>query len=270
MAELSAVRLDGPRQVADSLSKPNVARMYDYYLGGKDNFGVDRECANQVIRLVPRMLEIARANRAFLCRVVRFLVERARVGQFLDIGVGLPTQENIHQVARRSNPTARVVYVDNDPMVLAHAQAILARDERTIAIEGDLRRPYDILTHDAVLQGLDLSQPVAVLLGAVLDFVPDRDDPYGAVRTLVETMAPGSCLVVSHAERHPEMARAADVYERSNAPTVLRSAEEITRFFDGTRMLAPGLVNISKWRPHHHADMRVRHFPFLGGVGIKL
>ncbi|MFG1824256.1 SAM-dependent methyltransferase [Microbispora bryophytorum] len=247
----------------------SVARMYDYYLGGKDNYAIDRQCAQRVISAVPLAREIARANRAFLGRAVRFLAGEAGIGQFIDIGAGLPTQDNVHQVAQRANPASRVVYIDNDPVVLVHARALLARDAQTRAILRDMRRPGEILADRDLVHLLDLSRPVAVLLVAVLHFIPDEHGAYEAVRTLVDAMAPGSFLVVSHVERCPELEAAARHYERANAPAVLRSVGEITRFFDGLDLVLPGLVNLRRWRPNDQALSLDCDVPCYGGIGVK-
>ncbi|MBO3751656.1 SAM-dependent methyltransferase [Streptosporangiaceae bacterium NEAU-GS5] len=245
--------------------------MYDYYLSGKDNYAADRAAAEEVIARFPLTREIARANRAFLGRAVRFLAAEAGIGQFIDLGAGLPTQDNVHQVAQRANPDARVVYVDCDPVVLVHARAILARDGQTEAIPGDVRVPAEILGDCDLHALLDLSRPVALLLVAVLHFIPDEEGPHAAVKTLMEALVPGSYLVVSHVEYRPELVEAAGVYKRANAPVVLRTPEEIGTFFEGLTLVEPGLVNVRSWRP----DLQVldRRFdpdvPFYGGVAIK-
>ncbi|MCT9932927.1 SAM-dependent methyltransferase [Planotetraspora sp. A-T 1434] len=250
-------------------TRPNVARMYDYYLGGKDHYAADRACAEEVIRHAPQARDIALANRAFLGRAVRFLAGEAGIGQFLDIGAGLPTRDNVHEVAQRVNPASRVVYVDNDPVVLIHARALLATDAQTRAIAGDVRKPSDILTHPDMHALLDSSKPVAVLLVAVLHFIPDDQEPYAAVRTLVDAMAPGSYLVVSHAEQTPELQGAAKRYERANAPAVLRSVAEIRGFFEGLELVDPGLVNVRRWRPEVADPWQDPNVPFFGAVGVK-
>ncbi|GIH66979.1 SAM-dependent methyltransferase [Microbispora siamensis] len=250
---------------------PNVARMYDYYLGGKDNFAADREAAERVMAVAPITREIARANRAFLGRAVRFLAGDAGICQFLGIGAGLPTKANVHQVAQDATPGALVVYVDNDPVVLSHARALLATDAQTRVLFGDVRKPGEILTDPDARALLDLSRPVAVLLVAVLHFVPDHEDPYGAVRTLVDAMAPGSFLVVSHVEHRPELSGAAKPYERANAPAVGRTFDEVARFFNGLDLVSPGLVPVRRWRPD--APVLTAQLepdvPFFAGVGVK-
>ncbi len=260
-------------------SMPNVARMYDYYLGGKDNYGPDRVAAERVLREVPDAPLIATANRAFLGDTVRFLAGEVGIGQFLDIGSGLPTRDNVHEVAQRTRPSAEVIYVDHDPVVLVHARALLARNPRTHALWGDLRSPE--LVVEAAGRFLDLSRPVAVLLVAVLHFVSDEHDPHGIVATLMDAVAPGSYLVISHGESTPEAVRAATAYDNANAQVTLRSRDEIARFFEGLELVGPGVVRLPRWRPGSVCetdprqvvsiyDAPVTHqMPALCGVGRK-
>ncbi|MEV8638848.1 SAM-dependent methyltransferase [Streptosporangium sp. NPDC051023] len=228
---------------------PNIARMYDYFLGGKDNFHIDRICAERVREHAPEVFVMAQENRAFLGRAVRYLAAEAGIDQFLDVGAGLPTQENVHQVAQKINPAARTVYVDHDPVVLTHARALLATDDHTWAIRQDVRAPEKILTAVDALGLLDLSRPVGVLLVAVLHFVTDAEDPYGIVATVMEALPAGSYLVVSHVEERPGLREAAAQYRDANAPVTLRTAEEIGRMFDGLALVDPGVVQVSDWRP---------------------
>ncbi|WP_239137591.1 SAM-dependent methyltransferase [Sphaerisporangium rufum] len=243
--------------------------MYDYYLGGKDNLPVDRECAEEVIRKTPHVRLMARSNRDFLGRAVRFLAGECGITQFLDIETGLPTQSNVHQVAQEINPRARVVYVDNDPLVLAHARALLADNPNTHAMAGDLREPLHILGDPHVRGVLIFGEPVAVLLCAVLHFIRDSEDPYGIVDTFIRAMAPGSYLLVSHAEQRRALMPARAAYDRANAPAVLRTLVEIASFFYGLRLVEPGVVYVPLWRPDgpvYTDDLRV---PVLGGIGRK-
>ncbi len=236
---------DSRRPVGIDTSTPNPARIYDALLGGKDNFPADRAAVEEILAAAPQARQGARENRAFLHRAVRFLAAEAGIRQFLDIGTGLPTQGNVHQVAQATAPDARVVYADHDPVVHAHANALLADHTTTIAVLADLRAPEMILGHPEVRRVLDFAQPVALLLVAVLHFVRDEEDPAGLVARLREAMAPGSFLVVSHAtaDFHPEVAaKVTDVYRRASAPLVLRSRNQIARLFDGFDLLAPGLV----------------------------
>ncbi|GAA3067900.1 hypothetical protein GCM10017600_20660 [Streptosporangium carneum] len=249
---------------------PNVARMYDYFLGGKDNFRIDRVCAERVREHAPEVFVMARENRAFLGRAVRYLADEAGVDQFLDIGAGLPTQENVHQVAQKINPEARTVYVDHDPVVLVHARALLATDDRTCVIRQDVRAPEKILTAVDALGLLDLSRPVAVLLVAVLHFVTDAEDPYGIVRTLLEAVPAGSHLVVSHVEHRPDLEEAAAQYRDANAPVTLRTADEIGRMFDGLALVDPGVVQVTDWRPDEPPYLGEHRRKWVcGGVGRK-
>jgi len=231
-------------------STPNVARMYDYYLGGKDNYAADRETAEKVLARYPELRMVTQQGRAFLDRVVTFLAAEAGIRQFLDIGSGLPTQRNVHEVAHEVDPDARVVYVDYDRIVIVHARALLADGKRgrTVVVEADLRDPHAILEHPDTRTVIDFSRPVAILLSAILHFVPDEDDPYGVVETLVSAMAPGSYLVISHAggEDMSDRAReAAAEYRGATAQMALRSRSEILRFFDRLELVEPEWRNAS-------------------------
>ncbi|MGW4638464.1 SAM-dependent methyltransferase [Sphaerisporangium sp. NPDC004334] len=228
---------------------PNVGRMYDYYLGGKDNYASDREAAERVIGVFPRTRELAVANRRFLRRAVEYAAAEAGIGQFLDIGSGLPTQENVHEVAQRVLPAARVAYVDLEPIVLSHGQALLATDEQTIMVAGDLRRPEKIVGDPVLREHLDFDRPMAVLLVFVLHFIRDEEDPRGIVRALMDAVVPGSVLVLSHAEADRRLMPGTSVYDRASSPAVLRSQEEIEAFFDGLELVEPGLTRLGSWRP---------------------
>ncbi|GGK73696.1 hypothetical protein Sme01_32940 [Sphaerisporangium melleum] len=240
---------------------PSVARMYDYYLGGKDNFASDREAAEKMISLVPNIRQLARANREFLGRAVRLMAESG-IRQFLDIGAGLPTQQNVHQVAREVIPDAKVAYVDNDPIVLTHARALLADSRRTIVVQGDMYDPDDILEDPAVVRHLDFSQPVAVLMVSILHFVPDDETAASIVARFREVMVPGSHLVVTHGytgeigSRTDQQVRA--VYTKTATGSVKpRDHAEIARYFDGMELLPPGLVPVSAWRPESELDAEI-------------
>jgi hypothetical protein len=253
--------------------RPTPARMYDYYLGGKDNFTVDRDAAERVLAAAPEVRRLARENRAFLRRAVRFLAGEAGVRQFLDIGAGLPTQGNVHEVAQEVNPGARVVYVDNDPIVRAHAAALLPSDGSTAIIEADMREPETILRHPHLHRVIDLDEPVAVLFVAVLPFLTDEEDPYGIVGTFRDAVRPGSYLTISHGimpDRSAEGAKAAaDVYNTTaTSPAVFRSREEILRFFDGHDLVEPGLVHLPGWRPEGEVEDPEEVW-ILGGVGRR-
>jgi SAM-dependent methyltransferase len=230
------------------------ARMYDYYLGGKDNFPADREAAEQALAASPAVRDMARQNRAFLQRVVRFLAREAGIRQFLDIGTGLPTQGNVHEIAQAIAPDARVVYVDNDPIVVVHSDALLA-GHNTTAMQADLREPDAILERPEVREAIDFDQPVAILVVAVLHFIQDAEDPVGIVARLRNAMAPGSYLAISHGttdlpKADPKVAaRVVSAYRRTSAPVVLRTCAQIERFLDGFELVDPGLVQIQCWRP---------------------
>jgi hypothetical protein len=236
------------------ITTPNVARMYDYYLGGKDNFAADREAAEKVLALVPGLRRAVQENRRFLRRVVRFLAAEAGVTQFLDIGVGLPTQGAVHEVAREVGPGVRVAYVDYDPVVVAHGQALLAVGDLSVMVRADVRRPAELLAHPDLQAHLDLSKPVAITLFATLHFLPDADDPAGIVGCLRDAVASGSYLAVSHigTEFFPDkdaLARAVQVYEKASERVWPRSREQILGFFDGFELLEPGMVPKHQWRP---------------------
>ncbi|MBP2707517.1 SAM-dependent methyltransferase [Microbispora sp. RL4-1S] len=234
-------------------STPSVARIYDYYLGGKDNFASDRQAAEKIISLAPNIRDIARINRAFLGRVVRTLAESG-IRQFLDIGTGLPTQENVHQVAQRVAPESRVVYVDNDPIVLVHARALLDENRLTRVVSADLRDPRSILDHREVRAHLDFDQPLAVLLLAVLHFITDDAECHRIVGTLRDALPGGSHLVISHGTlgdlSEEEMRQAREVYTTTPAGGATpRSDAQIRSFFTGFELLEPGLVPLHEWRP---------------------
>ncbi|MER7127398.1 SAM-dependent methyltransferase [Streptosporangium saharense] len=246
---------------------PNVARMYDYYLGGKDNFPADREAAERALTVVPEIRYSARSNRAFLRRTVDF-VARTGIDQFLDVGAGLPTQNNVHQVA----PGAKVVYVDNDPTVLVHGRAILGKNENVTIVEGDVRRPREILEHPDVRAALDFDRPIGVLLLAIMHFVPDEDAPSEILATFREAMVPGSHLVMSHVAIDARPAAAdgvTKVYNRASSPFVARTGSEIIRLFDGFDVVEPGIVNLPEWRPDPGDAVPYKGIGsyFLGGVG---
>ena len=251
------------------------ARMYDYYLGGKDNFPVDREAADRMIAASPGVREGARQNRAFLRRAVRYLAGEAGIRQFLDIGTGIPTQGNTHEVARATAPDARVAYVDNDPIVITHARALLSGHEQgTITVaEADLRQPDLILTDPEVQHAVDLDRPLAVLLVAILMFLDDSDGPHRIVERLKAAMAPGSYLVISHTtpDFNPEAAaRGVRAYDRATSPMTMRGREEILRFFDGLELVDPGLVQVSRWRPDAPIPQIPGGHPWVwAGVGLK-
>jgi hypothetical protein len=236
------------------MTKPHPARRYDYWLGGKDNFQADREAAEAIAAVFPHIRTAARENRAFMRRAVRHLAGEAGIRQFLDIGTGLPTANNVHDVAQGIAPESRIVYVDNDPLVLTHARALLTSSEQgaTAYIDADVRTPEKILFDPAVKDTLDWSEPVALLLVAVLHFVEDSEDPWGIVNQLVSALPAGSYLVLSHATFDPLDRETIEAMNAVNAdirplfsPRPLR---EVSRFFDGLELLEPGIVSVSDWR----------------------
>ncbi|MET8025467.1 SAM-dependent methyltransferase [Streptomyces avermitilis] len=241
-----------PRSI--DISVPSVSRIYDYYLGGSHNFEVDREAARKAMEFMPGLPKIMQANRAFMRRAVRYAVDEG-ITQFLDIGSGIPTFGNVHEVAQAADPGARVVYVDHDPVAVAHSQAVLAGTEGADAVAGDLLKPREILASPEVEALIDLNRPVALLLVAILHFVEDADDPYQAVAELRDALAPGSLLVVTHASYEgvplpqERSEGAVDVYRNIRNPLIMRSREQVARFFEGYDMMEPGLVPMPNWRP---------------------
>jgi hypothetical protein len=234
--------------------RPHPARVYDFLLGGKTNYAVDRAAAEAGIAANPDSRIPPRTNRDFLRRAVTYLAQEAGIRQFLDIGTGIPTEPNVHQVAQDVAPDARIVYVDNDPIVLAHARALLISNPagRTTYINADIRDPDSILASPQLRDTIDMNQPVALLLIAVLHFVGDADDPYGVTRRLVEALPSGSYLALSHLTGDfvpRKWAGVVEVYRRQGVTMQVRSRSEITRFFDGLDLVAPGLEVVTRWRP---------------------
>ncbi|WP_328379600.1 SAM-dependent methyltransferase [Streptomyces sp. NBC_00440] len=256
------------------LSVPSVSRIYDYYLGGSHNFEVDREAARKAMEFMPGLPKVMQANRAFMRRAVRFAVERG-ITQFLDIGSGIPTFGNVHEVAQSVDPGSRVVYIDHDPVAVAHSKAVLEGNDLTAVAAADLRKPQDILNCPEVKALLDLDRPVALLLVAVLHFIEEADDPYTAVATLRDALAPGSLLILTHAsyERmtlpQEQAGGAVGVYRSIRNPLVMRSGEEVARFFDGYELVQPGLVAMPEWRPETPVDQE-DPYAFAGVVGVGL
>lgn len=256
------------------MSVPNVARMYDYYLGGKDNFEADRIAAEEVLANMPGQRRSAMENRRFLRRVVRYLTAEAGIGQFLDIGVGLPTQGAVHEVAHELNPEVRVAYVDYDPVVVRHSQALLAKRDRSVVVEADLRHPAGLLADRAIREHLDFGRPIAVILLAILHFVGEEYDPDGIVTRLRDALVPGSYLVISHvgSELLPDKTaaeRAARVYQRASEPITPRSRDRILGFFGDFELVEPGLVPKHQWRPVTGEAATVTYDISWGGVARK-
>jgi SAM-dependent methyltransferase len=248
--------------------------VYDYYLGGSHNFAVDREMARRAISMWPELPQIMQANRAFLRRAVEYLIGQG-VRQFLDIGSGIPTVGNVHEVAHATAPDSRVVYVDVDAVAVAHSREILAGDERTAVVHADFLDVDAVLGSDEVRHLLDLSQPVGVLLVALLHFVPSEADPAAAIARYRDVAAPGSFLVVSHAtqEGQPDQAGPHQaLYRRTGTPMTMRSREEIGALFTGFDLVPPGLVFLPQWRPDPGAPVedRPERFTGLAAVGRKV
>jgi hypothetical protein len=253
-------------------SVAHIARIQDYWLGGKDHFAADRIAGDEAIQALPDMVASVRNTRAFLGRTVRYLSHEAGIRQFLDIGTGIPTASNTHEVAQEGGPEARIVYVDNDPMVLTHARALLTsrREGRCAYIDADIREPEKILNSAAEV--LDFTEPVAVVLMAVLQFVPDDDDPHGIVRRLMAAMPAGSYLVISHPAADIEAAAMAGMASRLNELMAQRvkprSKEAVTSFFDGLDLLEPGVIRCPEWRPDRPQDAAGKS-TMWGGVARK-
>lgn len=260
---------DDPPLIDTSVANP--ARVWNYWLGGKDNFAADREAAERVLEVLPSMPLLARLARRQLIDAVQQLTDNYGIRQFLDIGAGLPTADNVHEVAQRAAPASRVVYVDKDPVVIRHAQALLtsSAEGRTDYVQSDLRDVSTILAGAA--RTLDFTRPIAILLIGVLHFIPDADDPYGIVAQLMDAVPSGSFLVIGHgaSDIHPEAA--AEMMRRYNdmasAPIMLRSREQVSRFFDRLDMIGPGLVPLSEWRQSDQVDAGVAS-GLLGYCGI--
>jgi hypothetical protein len=255
------------------LERPSAARVYDFYLGGAHNFAPDREMAQQAMRMWPELPRIMQANRAFLRRGVRYLVDQG-IRQFIDIGSGIPTVGNVHEVAQQADPSVNVVYVDIDPVAVTHSRLILADDDRTLVVQEDLRNPEELLGNPDLLAHIDLDEPVAVLMVAVLHFIGDEDRPADIIAHYRSRIAPGSHLVISHAsyEGQPELAKShQELYQRTRTPMTMRSRAEINAFFEGFTLVDPGVVWLPLWRPEASdppADHPERTTGFAG-VGRK-
>jgi hypothetical protein len=257
-------------------AKPHTARIYDYYLGGTDNFAADRRTAERALQSWPAVRTAVRENRAFLGRAVRFLVAEAGIRQFLDIGTGLPSANNVHEVAQGLVPSCRVLYVDNDPIVLAHARALLTSSPEgaTAYIQADLREPERILDDPVTRQTLDFAQPIALMLVAVLHFVPDSDGPRRIVDTLLDALPSGSYFAASHVtpEHDPEgVGGLVRTYRASGLPAQARVAGDFADLaFRGLDMVDPGLVLVSEWRPDAQGVRpQASEVNWYGGVARK-
>ncbi|GGU97595.1 hypothetical protein GCM10010260_36840 [Streptomyces filipinensis] len=260
---------DGVQAVHIDTSKPHPARIYDYLLGGKDNYEVDQRAGEELAAAAPEARIGVRANRAFLHRAVRYAVGSG-VRQILDIGTGLPTSPNVHEVAQEVAPDVRVAYVDNDPIVAAHGNALLSRSGTTSIVLGDLRDPRSVLEHPHVREVIDFERPVAVLLVAVLHFLTDAERPGEIVAALRDALPAGSCLVLSHATGDfADRTAAQAVYNKATATLNLRPRAEIERFFDGFELVEPGLAQVPFWRPDTTPPPRSDEIGFCGGVARK-
>jgi len=256
------------------INVPQSARVYDYLLGGKDNFPADRAVGDQIIERVPTIPTQVREQRAFLVRTVRCLTAEAGIRQFLDIGTGIPTAGNVHDVAQAIAPESRVLYVDNDPVVLAHSRALLQRtpEGRLAFILADLRDPEAILADPTLARTLDLTRPVGLVLIGITHHLRDADDPRRIVQTLMDALASGSYLVLSQitGDFDPEaMREVAAVVEQDGIPYVVRSKAETERFFKGLELVEPGLVPIAAWRPDPGTEQDPRSVYAYGGVARK-
>ncbi|MFJ6198871.1 SAM-dependent methyltransferase [Micromonospora sp. NPDC092111] len=279
----ATVTTDAPRgtihpsdRIDTSVAHP--ARRYNYWLGGKDNFQADRESGDAMAMAFPTIRTAALENRRFLQRAVAQLAREAGIRQFLDIGTGIPTANNTHEVAQTVAPQSRVVYVDNDPIVLAHARALLTSSDEgaTAYIDADLRDPEKILHHPDLRRTIDLSQPVALMLVAILHFVPDSDDPYAVVRRLLAELPPGSYLAASHATYDylpAEVAEGARAASRGGEHGVisLRGRDDFVRFFDGLELVEPGITSVAEWRAGAEPQPRptAAEVSMYGGVARK-
>ncbi|MFI6512061.1 SAM-dependent methyltransferase [Streptosporangium sp. NPDC050855] len=276
---LSAQATDRPPGARIDPTIPHPARIYDYLLGGKDHFAADREAAEQLVRVSPGTREGVRAHRAFLRRVVRYLAEETGTTQFLDIGTGIPTQGNTHEIAQGVNPASRVAYVDNDPIVLAHGRALLTSSEEgmTTVIEADIRDPDRILADPQVNEVIDFDRPVALIMAGVLHFITDDDGPAGLIERYKAAVPPGSHLLLSHITL--DFAPQVDSdeftkpYDKGTAPMVPRTHAEIEGFFRNWTMVDPGLVEVVEWRPaedeYREAIPGGGHAWAYGGLAVK-
>jgi hypothetical protein len=257
-----------PPEIDTTVAHP--ARVWDYWLEGKDHFPADREVGEQILHAVPEFSIIARADREFLGRSVKYLAGEVGVRQFLDIGTGIPTANNTHQVAQAVAPDARIVYVDNDPIVLVHARALLTStpEGATDYIDADLHEPEKII--EGAAKTLDFSQPVAISMLAILEFITTTEEARSIIGTLLDAVPSGSYLTISQPVHSKEMDEAARLWNESGATTVvIRSFEEIASLFDGLEMVEPGLVPLPQWRPEPTTRYQDQDVSYLGGVGRK-
>jgi SAM-dependent methyltransferase len=255
------------------LSRASIARVYDYLLGGKEHLDVDRRAANALLNIVPEVAEIAKDNRSFLRRAIRYLVGEAGIRQIIDVGSGLPNAGNVHEVAHAIDGSVRIAYVDNDPVVLAHARALLATDEKTTVITADLRKPDSIFDHTGTQDLLDLDEPFAVLLSGVVHHLADEDDPDAVLAGVRERLSPGSHLLVTHFlddddARAPALERA---FLRGGLGSGrFRTWSQLRRYFEGLELVEPGLVYANDWRPDEYTPAEGPvHTLYAGGIGRR-
>jgi SAM-dependent methyltransferase len=267
--------MDKPRDLPTEvdLSRPSAARVYDYFLGGAHNFEVDRQLAEQIAAMTPNLADTMRAGRAFLRRAVAALTE-AGINQYLDIGSGIPTVGNVHEIAQKIDPQARVVYVDVDPVAVAHSRAILEGNERTAVIQADLRDPLHILAGARRTGLIDFDRPVGVLVAGVVHFVPDSDRPDEILKILRDAVPPGSYLVISHStqeDQPAEMLEAQKLSAKTATEITLRSRLQVADFFGDFEILEPGIVHMPLWRPDSPDDVdeHPERFGAYGAVGRK-
>jgi hypothetical protein len=261
------------------ITKPNIARVYDFMVGGKDHFAIDRMAAQKALEIMPDAQEAGYACRAFLRRVVRYLAAEAGIRQFLDIGSGLPTQTNVHNVAHQVNPAARVVYVDNDPMVLVHGRALLAVEQTSTVIQADIRQPEAILDNPVVRSDLNFDEPIGLLLLSILHHLHDDEDPVGIAATLRDALPSGSYLAIIHfwdpAEENPYISSRVKEAERVFNETLgtgrWRRRDEISKYFGDFEMVDPGLVPLAEWRPDSEApaEQKDSYYTMIGGMARK-
>ncbi|MEV0395658.1 SAM-dependent methyltransferase [Polymorphospora rubra] len=260
----------GPPTEID-MTRPSAARVYDYFLGGAHNFEIDRQLAAQIASMTPNLADTMRAGRALLRRAVRVLVAEG-IDQFLDIGSGIPTVGNVHEIAQAANPEARIVYVDIDPVAVAHSRSILAGNDRCAVLHADLREPERILAEATATGLIDLERPVAILLAGVVHFIPDADDPAAILTTLREATVPGSYLLISHStfeDQPQEMLDAQRLSARTSTEITLRSKAEVAGFFGDFTVLEPGVVHMPLWRPDVPSDVdeQPERFGAFGALG---
>lgn len=257
------------------LERPSVARVYDYWLGGAHNFAADRAVGQRALEFMPELRNVILNHRAFLRRAVRYLLDRG-VRQFLDLGSGIPTVGNVHEIAHAADPSAKVVYVDMDPVAVAHSRSLLSSEEWVTVLQADVRDPATVLASTEVNDLLDFDEPVAVLMIALMHFVSDDEDPLGIIGGYRDRLAPGSFLAISHAGYEPEEETEAyrstrAMYDRNVTPMTYRNKAEFTRLFEGYELVEPGVVRLPTWHPESPDDLGDpdRPFPGFGAVGRK-